>query len=264
MKGIVRIVLLIVMVAVAVAAILRQRRLNDQFRRELAFIQRVAVERTRLRDENTRLAGIIERQNREEGAREIAADLERARQNLRALERREEQVVRTKAAGDIAANRDPEKGMVRLEHFRNMGRATPAAAVQTAIWAAASADFEEVGKTMMLSEAGRVKAQTLLDQQPTETRARFSSPEKLVGVLFAHDFTDEDGFQLVDTTANGAEKAVVRLRRLKHGVVQGGEREIPLRRSPNGWQMVVPDRAIDDIPDYLASASLRIGPPSQK
>lgn len=264
MKGVVRIVLLVVMVVVAVTAILRQKRINERLRRELNFIQRVEAEGTRLREENGRLTGILEKLNREGAARVTEVELARARQDQLTLERREEKLLQTKAGGDVALNRDPERGMVRLEYFRPVGRATPAGAVQTAIWAAAKADFDEVGKSMVLSDAGRAKARTLLDQQPAEMRARFGSPEKLVGVLFAYDITSQEGFQLVDTTSDGAEVATVRLRRLKNGVVQVSEREMQLRRGPIGWQVVVPDREIDRIPDYLASASLRFEPESKR
>ena len=50
---------------------------------------------------------------------------------------------------------------------------------------------------MMLSEAGRVKAQTLLDQQPAETRARFSSPEKLVEALLQDEELDREEVELL-------------------------------------------------------------------
>jgi hypothetical protein len=265
MKSMLRIALVLALIAVAMAAVLRQRGAVDQLRRESARMEENIREGNRLRADNLRLAEILAQRKHDQPPPVPPAEFERAHQELAMWERRANELERTKAAGDIATNRDPEKGMVRLEHFRNVGRATPAAAIQTAIWAAAQADFDEVGKSMALSATGREKAQAYLNQQSVETRTRFDSPEKLVGVLFAHDFTNADGFQIVGSTTVADGRAVISLRRLqKNGVVRPNDRKVPFEPGADGWKMVVPDQAIDAIPDYVLGVSMEIPLPAKK
>lgn len=258
MKAWIRLILVLVLVAVATTAVIRQRYINDRHRRHLAHFRKLEGERPRLADENRRLREAHRQGERSEAGKMLREEIERTKAMIVALERRIAAAESTRAAGEVEANRDPEKGMVKLEYFKKVGWATPAAAFQTAIWAAANADFAELSRGFGLDAEARRKARTMLEQMPVETRQRFDTPEKLVGVVFAHDFTDEEGFQITGVIQNDAENAIVRVRRLKHGIVQPGEKKIPLRRGPHGWQMVVSERMIEQIPDYLVSASLRI------
>jgi hypothetical protein len=264
MKNLLRIALVLGLIAVAVAAVLSQRGAADRLRREIVAVEKNNREGERLRTENQRLTEFLEQRKRGDPGPVPPAELERAHQEVAMWERRGEELQRMKAAGDIGANRDPERGMVRIEHFRNVGRATPAAAFQTTIWAATQADFDEVGKSMALNASGRAKAQAILDKQSAESRARFDSPEKLIGVVFAHQFTKMEGFQIVGSTDAPDGQVAVTARHLANGVIQSSEMKIPFQRGPDGWQMVVPDDAIDAIPDYLLGISMEIQPPDKK
>ena len=147
-----------------------------------------------------------------------------------------------RAAG-MAGNRDPEKGLVALENFSNVGRASPGAAFQTAIWAIVQGDDDTLVHALALTDAARKKADRLLADLPDTARARYASPEKLVGVFFsAGVLIGADGFQIVGQDYADASHATVRLR------TGGGKDDtFPMQLGPSGWQMVVGEKDINAI-----------------
>jgi hypothetical protein len=147
-----------------------------------------------------------------------------------------------RAAG-TAANRDPEKGLVALENFRNVGRASPGAAFQTAIWAIVKGDDDTLAHALALTDTARKKADTLLADLPDPVRAKYASPEKLVGVFFsAGVLIGADGFQIVGQDYDDTSHATVRLR-----TSDGKDDTFSMQLGPSGWQMVVGERDINAI-----------------
>jgi len=141
------------------------------------------------------------------------------------------------------ANHDPEKGLVALENFRNIGRASPDTAFQTAIWAIVDGDDDMLADVIALTDAARKKADGLLAELPDTARAKYASPEKLVGLFFsAGVLIDADGFQIVGQDYADARHATVRLR-----TDRGKDDKFPMQLGPNGWQLIVPENAISVI-----------------
>ena len=147
-----------------------------------------------------------------------------------------------RAAG-MAAKRDPEKGVVALGDSKNVGRASPGAAFQTAIWAITKGDDDTLAHALALTDAARKKVDKLLADLPDPVRAKYASPEKLVGVFFsAGVLIGAGGFQIVGQDYDDASHATVRLR-----TGDGKDDTFPMQLGPDGWQLVVGEREIDAI-----------------
>lgn len=229
------------------------------FRRSLADVKQATAQLTR---ENARLQQIVATHDATETAQHVREEIARTRQQIASWEQRVQQPpAPTRRALHFTDNRDPEKGPVRLEHFRHQGQATPSAAFQTAVWAAATGGDEAWADLLAISAAGREKLQTLLSSMSPELRARYTPPEKLLGLLFARDLLDEEGFEIGATTAPNASGLVhLRVLRAKEGRRNKLEKKYPFVPGQSGWQIPISDAMIERLPDTLAQASMYVPP----
>src|SRR5471030_3141809 len=139
-----KIALVVLLLAVSGGAVAFLHLSNVQMRRRLAALQLRNQAVTRLRVDNAELKSELARTQGDEASatQAIHADVIRLRGEIAEWEKRaaeRNQQLTAKAAAESAAldaNRDPQKGLTRLEHFRNLGQATPGAAFQTLVWAA--------------------------------------------------------------------------------------------------------------------------------
>lgn len=245
-----------------VAGFVWQRQTAGKLQRIIAFGRQENHALRRLPEENQRLREMIARGNPTEASRLVLAEIPKVREEVAALERRLRQPapLSTPTADEISTNRDPEKGVVRLEHFRDKGRSSPSAAFQTLVWAVTKGEDSALASLFAVSSSGREKLQAILGNLPPETRMRFDPPEKLLGTLVAFELLDAEGFQIVGENAQSSGQTILRVRQLKHGRIQPSEKKFPWQPGPDGWQLPIPDKMIDGIPDALAHASLYVPP----
>jgi hypothetical protein len=216
---------------------------NAHMRQQLARLhgQRQQAERTR--DENRQLQEIVARAQADtaDGARAIHADLLRARTEVEELERKARvthtQMLATSAqdAQNLAINRDPEKGLMRLEHFQDKGAATPAAAFQTFVWAAMKGEDATLAGMITMDSAAREKGMAVVAALPEETRANYATPEKLAALFFAAALTGQPSAQILEVSQSDPQHAVLQVRGLTDKV-----QKVPMQLGAQGWQIVVP------------------------
>jgi hypothetical protein len=180
------------------------------------------------------------------GAKAIHTDLIAAWAELAALE--------AKAAGtradasatpSIDANRDPTKAMTRPEFLTDAGRATPEAAFQTLIWAAMKGRDPEMAACVSLDNAARVKAENFLATLSPDARAKYGTPEQLVGLAFSHGVLEATAFQFAGRSVDESDHITLAVRIRTNG--RESETKIPMVRSADGWAMAVPEKQIDAI-----------------
>jgi hypothetical protein len=225
-----------------------QHRVNAALRHDLARLQSQNRGLLELRAENKKLQELPIGEASGDASHEIRAKLIRVRGEVVELEKKLEAA---RARAVAAANRDPEKGMVRVKYFRNVGRATPAAAFQTMFWAALNGDDNTLAGCFALSAADRQKAVELLAGLPENVRSKSPTPEKLVGLFFA-----------MDTLQRLAAGQVVGQKELDAGHValrwrttdlteNTREQDFPMVLGAGGWQLALPDGVIDEFKKML-------------
>ena len=133
-----------------------------------------------------------------------------------------------------SANRDPEKGMTKLEYMQNVGQGTPAAALQTLFWAALKGDDQVIARTVAWDETVRPQVQALIDRLPEVSKARYSTPEQLWALIFSRQALDVSAIQIVETAMKDAANASLAVKGLTTGDIH-----LSMHLGPSGWQLRV-------------------------
>ena len=183
----------------------------------------------------------------------------RLRGEIDALKKRNEEKERSQwgDAERIAADAQTAAITLPEQNWKNVGRTTPAAALETALWAGAGGDVEAMAATLVLDGAAREKAGALFASLPETERTRFGTPEKLIAALSLKDLP---GGLTVGSATVGEDRAKILLRtqRGTGSVMVFKEVEITLRRSPEGWGLVVPDGAVDNYAAVLKGTGSKL------
>jgi len=129
--------------------------------------------------------------------------------------------------------------------WKNAGRATPEAAVETMLWAAAGGNVGVLHDTLVLAPDTRSKATEILARLPAATRQQYLTPEDMMGVVVAGN-VPLDSAQLVARQQNQGDQVTEYLR-LKDSSGRTEQVYLQLQKAPDGWQLVVPRSAVEEI-----------------
>ncbi|MGC4071177.1 MAG: hypothetical protein QM760_01390 [Nibricoccus sp.] len=159
-----------------------------------------------------------------------------------------ERVAAERAATEaMAQQRDPEKGMMRLENMQNVGKATPAAALQTLLWAAMKGDDQVMTKILGWDPKVRPQAQALIDGLPAEMRARYPTPEAVTALVFANHVLGVPAIHITKTTYQDASTVSLTVKGLT-----SADQHLPMRLGPGGWQLIAGEPMLKGLSRLLA------------
>ena len=244
-----------------------QRETTRGLQRELTLRREAVRDLQRLRRENERLRQLLAEEDGSASG-QVKAEITQLRKELaNAEQKRPKAQSRARPTVGAPANRPAEDRLteqeaIRISDFKNLGQATPGAAYQTFVWTVAQDNISALKPLLHLSSASHEKLKGMWSELPPESRARFNEPEQIVMMMLAMDVLDEDGFKIVGETPQGSEGVLLHVARFKHGRMQG-EKKIPMRQGATGWQLVIPDEAIETLPQAIAQASLYVAPPEK-
>ncbi len=237
--------------ALAAAAMLgRQRQTAVGLRAEIAGQRALVREHTRLQAENQRLAATQATPAELDtlfADRAAVAQLQAELDSLR--HRATESAARLEKGPEQAAPTLPLTGNV-LAHplWKNRGAATPAAALETALWASAGGDIEALASLLAFEPDAQAEALALYAQLPEKLRQEFVSPERLVAVLSAKDVP------LGSATILGEyPSAVDTIVSAKIFDAEGQQKRLlfSLRAEGDRWRLVVPENAVKRYAAWL-------------
>jgi hypothetical protein len=169
------------------------------------------------------------------------------RTQLESMQRR----VREVAAAQTGAPTEtpPLRGnVVPYSLWRNRGRATPAAALETALWSSAHGDINTLTTLLVFDAEARNEASTLFASLPAQIRQQFVSPERLVAVLAAKDVPLGSATILNETPTPTETKVAAQI-----FDPEGKQKMAVLSLRPDdaGWRFVVPPKAVKRYADWL-------------
>jgi hypothetical protein len=225
-----------------------------RLREEAARLEAQAREAARLREENERLAAHQKSPAEMESLRADHAEMERLRGEIDALSRRVEQADHDAAQPQsTAVTKDaaPAKEAIAASAWKNAGQATPEAVLETALWSAKEGEIATLAGTLLLDERARTKAQALLASLPDAARAQYGTPEQLVAFLTAKDLP-LTSLRVDGMSVNGDEAQMVV--NVPTAANLDKLTELELHRSTDGWQIKVPESAIDKYARTLTGA----------
>ena len=124
------------------------------------------------------------------------------------------------------------------EAWRNVGRATPAEAYETVMWACDRGDLDVLVEAFVLSDAQKTEADRVFNKLPEDSRPKYGTPERMMALLFASG-TPAD-IQPISAVIAGPEDTIVRARVWNDRKGETNELELPFHRYPDGWRVIVP------------------------
>ena len=245
---------------VVAAGLALQQQAAIELRDEVELLRESTRDFARVRAENLRLAAARVAAAELETLRADRAAVVRLRGEIDALQKRGDELPpRAKAAPaavqDIAAvsaaPRTPIMDeVVPAKLWTNAGRATPAAALETTLWAAAGGDVDVLASGLVFDAQARAKAEAIFAGLPDGVRARYGSPERLIAMLTARDVPLE-GAHIIDTKARKGNLAGLGAQLLD---ASGTTRMVflVLRQDGPEWKLVVPTSAVEKYARMLA------------
>jgi hypothetical protein len=228
---------------------------NRDLRRQIAELAGPGKRAVQLQEDNRRLKRLVDETRRDGAAagQIMAAELRDARTELaevtrkRAQESREKLLTAQKKEVVLAANRDPEKGPVRMENLQNLGRGTPAAAFQTLCWAALKGEDDLLAGSMLIEREDRSHLQELLAGFSLDARARYQTPEKLVALFVAGDILKKATAEIAEQVVESPERVAL--------MVRVGENpkavRMPMQRTSDGWRLAISSSQVQKLIDRL-------------
>jgi hypothetical protein len=192
-----------------------------------------------------------------------AAELQRLRDDRAAMARLRNDIETLKQSADAKFDNDAAvqppslpsvtEGTVAEQYLRNMGRATPAAALETALWAATGGDIDTLAGLLALEGEARIAAGRILAALPEATRNQYRTPEHLIALLTAQDIPLV-GIRITPPRREDPEGTRI-LARVPAADGKPGTVAVSLRRYGDGWKLVVPRDAVEKYSRKLAGAA---------
>lgn len=235
---------------------------RDALRDDVAALRAEEREVARLREENRRLLAGAVPEVEVERLRADHAALARMRDELAGLKGRAETKVGEATAKNSArvARVVPDPvapagagPVVTAAEWKNAGSATPAAALESLMWAAAGGDIEAMVAAIKLDYNAVAAAKVGLAEMPEALRSTYGTPERLVALLTMPN-VPLGAMQMikvdVSTPANtqNLEMAVMQVR-LKSAEGRWQEKGLVLFRNPtnsDGWRFSVQASAVQE------------------
>jgi hypothetical protein len=183
-----------------------------------------------------------------EALRGDRAALLRLRGEIDALRRRAEECARVVAAKAVEAAKPREPsildGPLPASAWKNAGSATPAAALETVLWAAAGGEVDALAGLLRFDVGVRARVDALFAGLPEPVRTEYGTPERLIAALTARDVPLGKA-KLFDTKADfsGDRWIQMQLYETEGKALQGVL--FSLRPEGGTWGLVVPASAVE-------------------
>lgn len=228
----------IMMLAVAVGVILAwQYQTARQLRDEIGLLRGQDRRLRQLEDDHRRLSAEQVASGELQALRDDHAAAVRLRGEVEAFKARVEEMTPMVVSPQPVA-------LLPLGAWKNAGRATPVAAVETLLWAVAGGDTDTMAGGIILDPAARTKAEAQLAQLPEAMRREYGTPEKFVALLLARSAAPIKELEVISQTPIDADTTALQVR-MKDGEGKTKETVFMFQKSTFGWQLKVPANGLN-------------------
>jgi hypothetical protein len=187
-----------------------------------------------------------------------SAEFAKLREEIAGLKKNTQQVVEfVQLAQAAAAMKEmsaagsgaPEK-IIPANDLKNVGKATPEAAVQSVISAAIGADVDGLANGLVFTPAGRAKADAWFATLSDSTRQQYGSPEKIIALMVAKDAAGLSGMQVLGQKEISANDVGVRVR-FANNDGQSKDDNLIMHRADDGWRLLLNDTVVQKFANKL-------------
>lgn len=147
--------------------------------------------------------------------------------------------------------------LAKAAEWKNVGRATPIASFETALWAAASGEVDTLTQGMVLDASARGELEALWAELPAEARGQYGSPERLLAALTLKDIPLGSA-QVFNTEVlkPGTHPFEGEVARVVAALVTAENKRtthmLHLQHAGEEWKLLVPRSAVKKYRDRLA------------
>lgn len=216
-----------------------------------ALTARLQYQLDQSRSEQREVARLRLEQQQLAAAQPSAAEIDARRADHEAMDRMKTEISRLRARLAVAPLEHPVLNRARptvppplaADQWKNAGRATPAATLETALWAASGGDIDTLAGLLSLDAHSREKAQALFSGLPAATQNKYHSAERLIALLATQDVPTES-MQIIGQMSVARDQVALRVR-LQNLDGPAKFTTLRLQQAKDEWQLVVPEKAVD-------------------
>ena len=232
-----------------VSAVIWQRQIGAMLKTEVELQREQAKARAQLAADTARLrTGQIS-----------AADLEALRGDHAALLRLRGEIDAAKAV-EAAKPRAPSilEGPLPASAWRNAGSATPAAALETVLWAAAGGEVDALAGLLRFDVGVRARVDAMFAGLPDSVRTEYGTPERLIAALTARDVPlGKAKLFVTKADFSGDRRMAMQLYETEGKAPRGVL--FSLRPEGGTWGLVVPTSAVEKYAAMLKGGNAGAG-----
>jgi hypothetical protein len=140
--------------------------------------------------------------------------------------------------------------LLPVAQWKNAGKATPEAATETALWAAVGGDVDTLANSFAFTPSSRAKADAWFASLSDTVRQQYGSPEKVIALMVARDAASLSGMQVLGKKDVSTDDVGLRIRFEAEGRTK--DDTFLMRRSGDGWRMLLPDQAVESFAKKLS------------
>lgn len=146
----------------------------------------------------------------------------------------------------------PSIPLIPATDWKNVGTASPSAAMQTLFWASSNKDTNAFINTLIWDADAKAKLDSLFAASPDSIRQEFGSVDGLIyqGMMGGQD-TPMTGFGVVSVNTQGDEATLIEEHQYTDGKVR--QNPIKLHREADGWRIVLDEKRLEKLGAYLRS-----------
>lgn len=249
---------ILLVLALGAGAIFLERQSNAQLREEVALLRGEVRELARQRAAKAGSAAAAATAGNAQ-AEADRAEIAKLREEIEGLKARTKEfsqaaqsikaAVTAAAAGKSAADAAPVR-LTPITQWKNGGRATVDATIETVLWAASGGEVDLLSNALEFTDSARAKAQALFDRLPEGTRQQYGSPEKLMALMIAKDAEKIAGMQILGQREISQDNVGVRLR-VGNDLGQTKEQSLLLHHANDGWRLMLTDDPVEKFAKQL-------------
>jgi hypothetical protein len=236
------------------------------------LVQRQSATRLRaevddLRRQNRTLADLRAEHERLSGQQIPADELQRLRDDHEAIRRLHSEIDDLKNRPIAPAPVAPASSVVLVpaSAWKNAGRATPASAFESVLWAATHGEVDAlIGMLDFRAGGADRKLEELFTGLPAEVRAQYDSPQKLFATLLAAQISPGvAAMGVVPQEGIGTKDATIIKVQLEDPQGRQKDTTYGFVRYPDGWRFVVPSLMVASYAQLLPGATAAPAPIDQ-
>jgi hypothetical protein len=232
--------LLLALALAAGAALWLQRQAAAQLRDEIALLREQNRELARLRAENRRLAAALP----------PAAELERLRADHAAVFRLRGEIEKTKDNVQAREQALTPPPLIPASEWKNAGRATPVATVETFLWAAARHDTDAIAAMLGYGSSFRPSVDRFFEVLPEAMRTQYGTVDRLLAEFMTKDLPLA-AMRLPAGPQSSSDWGCVFNVYLEDKNGFAKDNTIVLLRADDGWRVAVMPQAVQKIANEI-------------